>query len=84
VQETNLGWFPTKLESKPVGREWSELEDPWANGTYLSELVAKLLIDEKNLVKEVRDSIVLVVSHSRGRWNTSTSTADCFFLRNFF
>lgn len=56
VQQTNLGWFPAKLEPKPVAKEWSDLEDPWANGTYLSELVAKLLIDEKNLVKEVRQT----------------------------
>jgi hypothetical protein len=53
IEETNIGWFPTKLEEKPVGKVWNELEDPWLNGTLLSELVAKLLIDEKSLVKEV-------------------------------
>jgi hypothetical protein len=53
VLETNVGWFPTKLEKKPVETDWNPLEDPWQNGTMLSELTAKLLINEKNLVKEV-------------------------------
>jgi hypothetical protein len=62
VSETNVGWFPTKLMNKPVETDWSPLEDPWQNGTLLSELTAKLLINEKNLVKEV--SFFLVNSSS--------------------
>lgn len=53
IEETNIGWFPSKPIQKPIGKEWSDLDDPWRNGSLLSELVAKILIDDKSMVKEV-------------------------------
>lgn len=53
LEETNIGWFPSKAIQRPAGRDWNDLEDPWRNGSLLSELVAKLLVDEKSMVKEV-------------------------------
>lgn len=72
VQSTNTGWFPAEIPyadrftdrekaitaSERLARDakTKQHERSWHDGVLLSELIAVLLVEDKNLVKQVSDT----------------------------
>jgi hypothetical protein len=57
--QTSIGWYPagphiSHRSSSTASTTSIGPTDPWRNGSLLSELLAALMIDDKQLVKEVQ------------------------------